>query len=177
MDKAFGQRLGEIFGFATMAEIARKIGVPHATIRNYFQGRLPAPDVLIKIANETNVSLNWLLTGSGEMYLTGREPLDLDKFLERKIDEILDRKLSPPTPEVQNLGQIDAPPPFDVEAALTRGSDPNRIITEWFKYEGRKAPRDLGVLFFQGWETYSENEKAEAIKDAKKVLDRALRKK
>jgi transcriptional regulator with XRE-family HTH domain len=177
MDKAFGQRLGEIFGFATMAEIARKIGVPHATIRNYFQGRLPAPDVLIKIANETNVSLNWLLTGSGEMYLSGREPLDLDKFLERKIDEILDQKLSPPTPEVQNLGQIDAPPPFDVEVALARGSDPNRIITEWFKYEGRKAPRDLGVLFFQGWESYSENEKAEAIKDAKKVLDRALRKK
>lgn len=177
MDQAFAQRLSEIFGFATMAEIARRIGVPHATIRNYFQGRMPAPDVLIKIANETNVSLNWLLTGVGEMYVSGREPLDLNRMLERKIEEIIDRKLSPPTPEVQNLGQIDAPPPFDIDAALSKFSDPVRIVSEWFKYEGRRAPKDLGVLFFQGWETYSDQEKAEAVKDAKKVLDRSLRKK
>lgn len=177
MDKEFAQRLGEVFGFASMADIARRIGVPHATIRNYFQGRLPAPEVLIKIAHETNVSLNWLLTGTGEIYLAGREPLDLDRLLERKIEQLLERKLAPPAPEVQNLGQIDAPPPFDVDAALTRFNDPGRIIAEWFKYEGRRAPKDLGVLFFQGWETYSDQEKAEALKDAKKVLDRALRKK
>ena len=177
MDASFSQRLADAFGNMTMAEIARRIGVPHATIRNYFQGRLPAPDVLIKIANETNVSLNWLLTGAGEMYVTGREPLNFDKFLERKIEEVLERRLAPPTPEVQNLGQIDAPPPFDVEAAIGRFNDPNRVVAEWFKYEGRRAPKDLGVLFFQGWETYSQTEKAEAVKDAKKVLDRALRKK
>jgi AcrR family transcriptional regulator len=51
MDASFSQRLADAFGNMTMAEIARRIGVPHATIRNYFQGRLPAPDVLIKIAN------------------------------------------------------------------------------------------------------------------------------
>ena len=177
MDKAFAQRLNEIFGSASMADVARRIGVPHATIRNYFQGRMPAPEVLIKIANETNVSLNWLLTGTGEMYLAGREPLDFDKLLERKIEEILDRRLAPPAPIVQNLGQIDAPPPFDIDAALSKFSDPVRIVSEWFKYEGRRAPKDLGVLFFQGWETYSDQEKAEAVKDAKKVLDRSLRKK
>jgi transcriptional regulator with XRE-family HTH domain len=55
-----------------MADIARRIGsYRHATIRNYFQGRLPAPEVLIKIANETNVSLNWLLTGDGEIVPDG----------------------------------------------------------------------------------------------------------
>jgi transcriptional regulator with XRE-family HTH domain len=177
MDATFPQRLSEAFGFATMADIARRIGVPHATIRNYFQGRMPAPDVLIKIANETNVSLNWLLSGTGAMYVSGREPLDFDKMLERKIEEILERKLAPPAPEVQNLGQIDAPPPFDVEAAISKFNDPNRVVTEWFRYEGRRAPKDLGVLFFQGWATYSDQEKAEAVKDAKKVLDRALRKK
>jgi transcriptional regulator with XRE-family HTH domain len=177
MDATFPQRLSEAFGFATMADIARRIGVPHATIRNYFQGRMPAPDVLIKIANETNVSLNWLLSGTGPMYVSGREPLDFDKMLERRIEEILERKLAPPAPEVQNLGQIDAPPPFDVEASISKFNDPNRVVSEWFRYEGRRAPKDLGVLFFQGWETYSEQEKAEAVKDAKKVLDRALRKK
>jgi transcriptional regulator with XRE-family HTH domain len=177
MDPTFSQRLAETFGNMTMAEIARRIGVPHATIRNYFQGRMPAPEVLIKIANETNVSLNWLLTGAGAMYLAGREPLDFDKFLERKIEEVLERKLTPPAPEVQNLGQIDARPPFDVDGAIARLNDPIRVVSEWFKYEGRRAPKDLGVLFFQGWETYTDVEKAEAVKDAKKVLDRALRKK
>jgi transcriptional regulator with XRE-family HTH domain len=177
MDATFSKRLSEAFDFATMAEVARRIGVPHATIRNYFQGRLPAPDVLIKIADETNVSLNWLLSGTGEMYLSGREPLDLDKLLERKIEQILERKLAPPSGEVQNLGQIDAPPPFDVAASIIEFNDPNRVLTAWFKYEGRKAPKDFGVIFFQGWETYTEQEKIDAVNDAKKVLDRALRSK
>jgi transcriptional regulator with XRE-family HTH domain len=176
-DGNFSHRLSEAFGFATMAEIARRISVPHATIRNYFQGRLPAPEVLIKIANETNVSLNWLLSGAGEMYMSGKEPVNFDKLLERKIDEILERRLAPPSAEVQNLGNIDAPPPFDVEAAISQFNDPQRVVSEWFRYEGRRAPKDFGLIFFQGWETYSDTEKAEAVKDAKKVLDRALRKK
>lgn len=175
MDTSFPKRLSEAFGFATMADIARRIKVPHATIRNYFQGRLPAPDVLIKIANETNVSLNWLLTGIGEMYLSGREPLDINRMIERKIEEVLERRLSPPPADVQNLGQIDAPPQFDVEASIAELNDPNRVLIAWFRYEGRKAPKDLGVIFFQGWETYSEEEKVDAVKDAKKVIDRAMR--
>ena len=174
-DPLFASRLSEAFEFATMAEIARRVGLPHATIRNYFQGRMPAPEVLIKIANETNVSLNWLLTGSGDMYLSGREPLNLDRLLERKIEEILDRRLNPPAEEVQNLGQIDAPPLFDVAASVAKFNDPHRVLNDWYKYEGRKAPKDFGVMFFQGWETYTEAEKVDALKDAKKVLDRALR--
>jgi transcriptional regulator with XRE-family HTH domain len=177
MDKAFSIRLSEAFEFATMADIARRIGVPHATIRNYFQGRLPAPEVLIKIANETNVSLNWLLTGKGEMYISGREPINFDKMIDRRIEQILEQKLAPAAPVVQNLGEIDAPPSFDIEAAIRQFNDPNRVMNEWFKHEGRRPPKDFGVIFFQGWETYSPEEKAEAVKDAKKVLDRALRKK
>lgn len=177
MDATFPQRLSEAFGFVSMADIARRIGVPHATIRNYFQGRMPAPEVLIKIANETNVSINWLLSGTGAMYVAGREPLDFDKMIERKIEEILERKLAPPSAEVQNLGNIDEPPPYDVEAAILKLNDPQKIVSEWFRYEGRRAPKDFSVIFFQGWETYSDIEKAEAVKDAKKVLDRALRKK
>jgi len=33
------------------------------------------------------------------------------------------------------------------------------------------------VAFFSGWESYTADEKAEAIRDAKKVLDRTLRRK
>ncbi|MEP7075411.1 MAG: hypothetical protein ABI878_06340, partial [Acidobacteriota bacterium] len=55
-------------------------------------------------------------------------------------------------------------------------ADPQKVMNEWFKYEGRKYPKDYSVIFFQGWETYSEQERIDALRDAKKVLDRSLRK-
>lgn len=64
-------RLREVFaelGDTTAADISRRIGISHATATNYLKGRLPAADELIKIANHTNVSLNWLLTGNGPKY-------------------------------------------------------------------------------------------------------------
>lgn len=64
---SFSERLIEAFDGATMAEISRRLSVPHSTIRNYVQhDRLPAADVLITIANNTNVSIDWLLTGRGQ---------------------------------------------------------------------------------------------------------------
>lgn len=48
----------------TVADVARKLQVPHPTARNYVQeGRLPSAEILIRIAEETNVSLDWLLLG------------------------------------------------------------------------------------------------------------------
>lgn len=65
-EMSFGERLIETFDGASMAEIARQLGVSHSTIRNYVQqGRLPDAEVLIQIVNRTNVSLKWLLTGAG----------------------------------------------------------------------------------------------------------------
>ena len=43
MATEFTERLKAAFDNATMAEIARRLDVPHAKIRNYFQGRMPAP--------------------------------------------------------------------------------------------------------------------------------------
>jgi transcriptional regulator with XRE-family HTH domain len=177
MSETFSDRLSRAFDFATMAEIARRIGAPHATVRNYFHGRLPAPEVLMKIANETNVSLNWLLTGKGEMFATGAGKADIGKFLDQRIEEMIERKLAARFGEVQNLGSIDAPPAFDVEASIRKHNDPQKVMGEWFKHDGRRYPKDFGVVFFQGWETYSPDEKVEAVKDAKKVLDRTLKRK
>ena len=39
----------------------------------------------------------------------------------------------------------------------------------------REYPEDYGVVFFQGWSSYSKAEKIEAVRDAKKVLDRTLK--
>ncbi len=159
-----------------MAEIARRLGLPHATIRNYFQGRLPSPEVLIKIAAETNVSLNWLLAGDGEMFPAGKRPVDLDRMLEEKIAKTLDRLLSERgLSGVRDIGAIDLPPQFDAAAAVTLSDDPHAIMSDWFKHEGREYPADFGVVFFQGWSSFSASEKLDAVRDAKKVLDRTLR--
>lgn len=178
MGKDFTERLKQAFDYATMAEIARRIEVPHATIRNYFQGRMPAPEVLIKIAAQTHVSLNWLLSGTGQMYLSGERPVDFDRLLEERITQVVDRILTERGVSfVEELGTIDEPPAFDVVAAVMRLGDPEKVMSEWFRHEGREYPADFGVVFFQGWESFSANEKLDAVRDAKKVLDRTLRKK
>lgn len=179
MSESFKERLEQAFGYATMAQIARRLGIPHATVRNYFGGRLPAPEVLIKIANETNVSLNWLLIGTGEMYAGMPKNFDLGTILEQSIEDMIDRKLAERRggETVLDLGTVDSQPGFDIESAIERYDDPHMVMIEWFQHEGREYPQDFGVVFFQGWESFTESEKLDAIKDAKKVLDRSLKKK
>lgn len=177
MSKDFIDRLKQAFDNGSMAEIARRIDVPHATIRNYFQGRLPAPDVLIKIAAETGVSINWLLAGNGPIFLAGERPVDFDRLLEERVVQIVERILSERGVSVpEDLGSIDEPPAFDVETAVMRYGDPQKVMSEWFRHEGREYPGDFGVVFFQGWESFTPEERLDAIRDAKKVLDRTLKK-
>ena len=171
----FQGRLARIFDYGTMAEIARRLDLPHATIRNYFGGRLPSPEVLIKIAEATNVSLNWLLTGSGEMYAGKPKGLDIGIVLEERIAEIVDRKLMERfDPEALRPAEGRGVGSFDIASAIDRFRDPNRVMSEWFKFEGREYPQDFGVVFFQGWETLTPDERIDAVRDAKKVLDRTL---
>jgi hypothetical protein len=61
--------------------------------------------------------------------------------------------------------------------AVQKLDDPQKVMNKWFRHEGRKYPQDYGVAFFAGWESYTEDEKVEAIRDAKKVLDRTLKRK
>jgi len=175
----FQDRLARIFDYGTMAEIARRLDLPHATIRNYFGGRLPSPEVLIKIAEATNVSLNWLLTGKGEMYAGKPKGLDIGIVLEERIAEIVDRKLAEwfdaGSRKIEDRGSPAEQ--FDVRDAIDKHRDPNRVMSEWFRFEGRQYPQDFGVAFFQGWESFSEEERVDAVLDAKKVLDRTLGKK
>ena len=174
MNIEFIQRLYTAFNNASMADVARRLKMPHATVRNYYQGRLPAPEVLIKIALETGVSLNWLLIGTGNMYAGDVAPIGLGRFLEEKIGEIIDQKLAARAAGIQDLGAVDQAEVFDVEAAVLRLDDPEGVMGEWFRHEGRKYPKDYGVVFFNGWESFSPEDKIAAVRDAKKVLDRSL---
>lgn len=64
---------------------------------------------------------------------------------------------------------------FDLEQAVETGNDPFRIMNDWFAADGRSLPRDYGVIFFAGWESYSPEEKIDALRDARKVLERTLK--
>lgn len=175
MNKEFIERLHKAFDNASMADVARRLKIPHATVRNYYQGRLPAPEVLMKIANETGVSLNWLLIGTGDKYAGQIAPIGLGRFLEEKIGEIIDQKLTTLGKEVvKELGTVDFRDAFDVEAAVLRLDDPQLVMSEWFRHEGRDYPQDYGIVFFRGWETFSLDDKIAAVRDAKRVLDRSL---
>lgn len=175
MNRDFIERLHAAFDNASMAEVARRLKIPHATVRNYYQGRLPAPVVLIKIANETGVSLNWLLIGSGDRYAGQIAPIGLGKFIEEKIGEIIEKKLASLGKEVvTELGTIDLRGVFDVEAAVLRLDDPQLVMGEWFRHESREYPQDFGIVFFRGWESFSNEDKIAAVHDAKRVLDRSL---
>lgn len=171
MGNEFIDRLNKTFEYGSMADVARRLGIPHATVRNYYQGRLPAPDVLIKIARETSVSLNWLLDGRGEMYAGDAPRLGIGRFLEGKIAEIVDRRLAE-----RGFG-VEVPvrtPEFDVASAIARLNDPQSVMAEWLRFEGREYPSDYGVVFFKGWDGFSEDERVAAIREAKKALDQVI---
>lgn len=175
MKRDFIERLSSAFNNESMAEVARRLKIPHATVRNYFQGRLPAPEVLIKIANETGVSLNWLLIGVGEKYAVEASPIDLGRFLEEKIGQMIDQKLAGVNDKrVADHTLADPQTHFDVAGAVARFDDPHSVMSEWFRYENREYPQDYGVVFFRGWETFSTQDKIKAVIDAKRVLDRSL---
>jgi len=171
-DNAFSSRLKKVFEFATMSEVGKRLNVPHATVRNYYHGRLPAPDILIKIANETGVSLTWLLTGKGEMFAAGHGTKNHGQALELLINEIVDRRLA----EIEKNKRRSTTkniPAFDLDVSVGRYNDPKLILTEWYEFDGEKPPKDFGVVFFRGWETFTSEEKVDAIRDARRVLDRA----
>ena len=172
----FVERLNQTFEGATMAVVAKRLGIPHATVRNYYHGRLPAPEVLIKIAATTGVSLNWLLLGRGEMFSGETGPIGLGRFLELKIGEIIDRRIDERlSPQIQHVSGADVVEEFDIEAAVAESDDPLAVMRGWFAHEGREYPSDYGVVFFRGWGSFSRGEKISAIKDAKKLLDRILK--
>lgn len=162
-----------LFCFCTKSpDVTRRLKIPHATVRNYYQGRLPAPEVFIKIANETGVSLNWLLIGTGYKYAGLVAPIGIGRFLEEKIEQIIDKKLAA-TLE-QSRPNTVIPYSFADADAVISLDNPHAVINEWFSFENRECPRDYGIVFFRGWEVFSQKEKIGAASDAMKVQDRSL---
>lgn len=61
-----GQRIRAVRGKQTQTDFARQVGVRKQNyISRYEHGRIPNPDLLVKIAEIGKVSVDWLLTGRG----------------------------------------------------------------------------------------------------------------
>ena len=66
----FTEMCSEICGSLQPPEIARVLDISYQAVRNYLNGRLPDASVLQKIAEKTDYSLSWLLTGKGEKFIS-----------------------------------------------------------------------------------------------------------
>ncbi|MBI3803127.1 MAG: helix-turn-helix transcriptional regulator [Nitrospirae bacterium] len=69
-----GERIRSVRGKRTQTEFAEAIGVKKQNyISRYERGRIPSPDLLVRIARMGRVSTDWLLTGKqGRENMAGR---------------------------------------------------------------------------------------------------------
>lgn len=66
---SFVGRFIEVCGSSQPNEVAQLLNISYQAAKNYLQGRLPDPKVLIIISEKTPYSINWLLTGEGEKFV------------------------------------------------------------------------------------------------------------
>jgi len=61
-----GKRIRSVRGDKTQTEFAKEIGVKKQNyISRYERGRIPSPELLVRIAKTGKVSVDWILTGKG----------------------------------------------------------------------------------------------------------------
>lgn len=109
-DLEFAARFAQAVGTSEPAEIERKYGLAYHTAKNYLEGRLPNAEKLKEIKTLTNVKIDWLLTGQGEMFaseLKKSEPNFLEVF-EDKIREIAREEIARTISNATPKGEIDA---------------------------------------------------------------------
>lgn len=169
----FGDRLAQVFEGKKQVEIAEMLGVTHTAVRNYLGGRVPDIDKLQLISKITGCDLHWLLTGeekaAKKQTVSLPDPSFEDVF-ERRVREIVRDELGRQTAtETQELGTIDE---FNIDSAIEKWNDPQAIMGAWFRSEGHSMPADYGVIFFTGWEMFTNEEKKSAVIEAKKAIDR-----
>lgn len=63
------KRLAEIRGERSQREFARQLDVFQQNINRYELGTMPHADFLIRLHQREGVSIDWLLTGTGERYV------------------------------------------------------------------------------------------------------------
>ena len=75
-NSGFAIRFAEVCGTGRASKIQRLLNIPYQSAKNYLNGRLPRPEVLMLISDRTGCSIDWLLTGRGKKFLN--EPAAAD---------------------------------------------------------------------------------------------------
>lgn len=68
VESSFADRLRSLIGDGSVSAFARKVGLSESLIRKYVKGSEPSLARANQIAQQFNVSLEWLATGCGYMY-------------------------------------------------------------------------------------------------------------
>lgn len=196
----FFDRVCEALGYenkyGVKSKIATQIKVSKTTVGAWESGKVPGAEGLknlLEVAKLSGASLHWLLTGEGPQFVRPsdsalvpieiRDEPEIQGLVARAVrkhfedhwadykEELLKLGNYREQQKIQQLGNIDR---FDIQSALEKSKNPHSIMRAWFNSEGRRYPEDYGVVFFQGWESFTDQEQIDAIGDAKKVLDRTL---
>ena len=70
--RMFPRRLERIRGERSQRQFAHNLGVFQQNVNRYENGTMPHANLLLTLAVEENVSLDWLLLGRGRMYYGGK---------------------------------------------------------------------------------------------------------
>jgi phage repressor protein C with HTH and peptisase S24 domain len=73
-DEQFGNRLRLAIDGESVNSFAKRCGIPEATLRGYLNGKFPASDTALKIADAANVGLGWLIAERGPMRPSVSDP-------------------------------------------------------------------------------------------------------
>ncbi|WP_299001683.1 S24 family peptidase [uncultured Shewanella sp.] len=79
-DSTLHKRIKQAIGSDSNRSFASKINISEGTLRRILKGEDPKLSIISKIANETGVDLNWLITGNSDQIRTESSSLSIEKF-------------------------------------------------------------------------------------------------
>ncbi len=127
----FAERLKSLIGEESILSFARKVGISEGAIRKYLNAiSEPSRINLIKIAQKTGVSVEWLATGQGPSSPSEQKPPSnpngLDKAIVREVVE-----------ETESLLRE-----YGIELEPSKKAELIVLLSEEVQEEKSKIPRD-----------------------------------
>lgn len=61
---------------------------------------------------------------------------------------------------------------FHLERSIEQRDDWMDVMRDWYEFDGQEFPDLEGAAFMGGWESFSTGQKADALRDLRKLLDK-----
>jgi len=69
-------------------------------------------------------------------------------------------------------GSIFLTDDFHLERSIEQRDDWMDVMRDWYEFDGQEFPDLEGAAFMGGWESFSTGQKADALRDLRKLLDK-----